>query len=74
MPFSKLHVPSLAGTQIFWATEVGKAFSKLEEGYEGALKDYYKRQIGQLNMLITLLLGKLSKGDRQKVMTTWSQT
>ena len=60
---------ALAGTQIFWATEVGKAFSKLEEGYEGALKDYYKRQIGQLNMLITLLLGKLSKGDRQKVMT-----
>ena len=60
---------ALAGTQIFWATEVEKAFSKLEEGYEGALKDYYKRQIGQLNMLITLLLGKLSKGDRQKVMT-----
>ena len=58
---------ALAGTQIFWATEVGKAFSKLEEGYEGAMKDYYKRQIGQLNMLISLLLGQLSKGDRQKV-------
>ena len=60
---------ALAGTQIFWATEVGAAFSKLEEGYEGAMKDYYKKQIGQLNMLISLLLGQLSKGDRQKVMT-----
>ena len=60
---------ALAGTQIFWATEVGAAFSRLEEGYEGALKDYYKKQIGQLNMLISLLLGQLSKGDRQKVMT-----
>ena len=28
----------------------------------------YKKQIGQLNMLISLLLGQLSKGDR-KLMT-----
>ena len=33
-----------------------------------ALKDYYKKQIGQLNNLITLLLGSLNKGDRQKVI------
>ena len=45
------------------------AFGKLEEGYESAIKDYYKKQIAQLNNLITLLLGKLSKGDRQKIMT-----
>ena len=45
------------------------AFGKLEEGYEAAIKDYYKKQIAQLNNLITLLLGKLSKGDRQKIMT-----
>ena len=43
------------------------AFARLEEGYENALKDYYKKQIGQLNSLICLLLGNLSKGDRQKV-------
>ena len=42
---------------------------RLEEGYENSLKHYYKKQIGQLNHLITLLLGNLSKGDRQKVMT-----
>ena len=60
---------ALAGTQIFWATEVGAAFSRLEKGYEGAVKEYYKRQIDQLNMLISLLIGKLSKDNRQKVMT-----
>ena len=60
---------SLAGTQIWWTSEVSSAFSRLEEGYENALKDYYKKQIGQLNNLITLLLGSLSKGDRQKVGT-----
>ena len=43
------------------------AFARLEEGYENALKDYYKKQIGQLNMLIACLLGSLNKGERQKV-------
>ena len=38
--------------------------------YENALKDYYKKQIGMLNNLITLLLGSLSKGERQKVEKT----
>ena len=60
---------ALAGTQIFWTTEVTQSFTKLEEGYENALKDYYKKQIQQLNMLITCLLGDLTKGQRQKVMT-----
>ena len=60
---------ALAGTQIFWSLEVSNAFSKLEEGYENALKDYYKKQINQLNSMITLLLGTLTKGERQKVMT-----
>ena len=44
------------------------AFARLEEGYENALKDYYKKQIGQLNMLIACLLGSLNKGERQKVV------
>ena len=60
---------SLCGTQIGWTAEVGVAFSKLDEGYESAMKDYYKKQIAQLNNLISLLLGKLTKGDRQKIMT-----
>lgn len=33
------------------------------------MKDYQRKQISQLNALINLLLGDLSSGDRQKVMT-----
>ncbi|CBY35491.1 unnamed protein product [Oikopleura dioica] len=60
---------SLTVTQIWWTTEVGIAFGRLEEGYENSMKDYSKKQIQQLNNLITLLLGDLTKGDRQKIMT-----
>uniref|UniRef100_A0A4X1SMC7 Dynein axonemal heavy chain 9 n=1 Tax=Sus scrofa TaxID=9823 RepID=A0A4X1SMC7_PIG len=60
---------ALTCTQIWWTTEVGMAFARLEEGYENAMKDYYKKQVAQLKTLITLLLGQLCKGDRQKVMT-----
>lgn len=45
------------------------AFARLEEGYENAMKDYYKKQVAQLKTLITMLVGQLSKGDRQKIMT-----
>ena len=58
---------ALAGTQIFWTTEVNAAFTSLEEGYEPAMKNYYKKQIAQLNVLITMLLGNLTKQQRQKV-------
>lgn len=45
------------------------AFARLEEGYENALKDYQRKQINQLNALIVLLLGDLTAGERQKIMT-----
>uniref|UniRef100_A0A8C5KUF0 Dynein axonemal heavy chain 11 n=1 Tax=Jaculus jaculus TaxID=51337 RepID=A0A8C5KUF0_JACJA len=60
---------ALTSSQIWWTTDVGIAFSRLEEGYETALKDFHKKQISQLNTLITLLLGELLPGDRQKIMT-----
>lgn len=60
---------SLCGSQIWWSTEVNIAFNRLEEGYDNAIKDYFKKQISQLSVLITLLLGELTKGDRQKIMT-----
>ncbi|XP_076454452.1 dynein beta chain, ciliary-like [Babylonia areolata] len=60
---------ALCGTQIWWTTEVNAAFSRLEEGFENAMKDYSKKQITQLNNLITMLIGDLSSGDRQKIMT-----
>lgn len=33
------------------------------------MKEYYKKQVNQLNTLITMLIGQLTPGDRQKVMT-----
>ncbi|XP_039198067.1 dynein heavy chain 11, axonemal isoform X1 [Crotalus tigris] len=60
---------ALIGSQIWWTTDVGIAFSRLEEGFETALKDYHKKQIAQLNALIALLLGDLTPSDRQKIMT-----
>lgn len=60
---------ALSCTQIWWTTEVGIAFARVEEGYENALKEYHKKQVTQLNTLVTMLIGQLSKGDRQKIMT-----
>ncbi|XP_015187538.1 PREDICTED: dynein beta chain, ciliary-like [Polistes dominula] len=61
--------PSLCGTQIWWTTEVNMAFARLEEGFEHALRDYLKKQINQLQVLITILCGELNESDRQKIMT-----
>lgn len=60
---------ALTGSQIWWTVEVCAAFAKLEEGYENALKDFYRKQVTQLNQLITHLLTDLTPGDRQKIMT-----
>ncbi|XP_066487525.1 dynein axonemal heavy chain 11 [Tiliqua scincoides] len=60
---------ALTSSQIWWAADVEMAFSRLEEGFETALKDYNKKQIAQLNTLISLLLGELTPSDRQKIMT-----
>jgi dynein heavy chain len=60
---------TLAGNQIWWTTEVNAAFGRLEEGYENALKDYYKKLVNQLTALISLIQGDLSKNNRQMIMT-----
>lgn len=60
---------ALCGTQIWWTAEVNLAFTKLEDGYENALKDYQRKQVNQLNTLIGLLIGSLSSQERQKIMT-----
>ncbi|NXA28829.1 DYH17 protein, partial [Ibidorhyncha struthersii] len=60
---------ALTCTQIWWTTEVSIAFSRLEEGYENAMRDYNRKQINQLNALISLLIGNLTAGDRMKIMT-----
>ncbi|XP_076625371.1 dynein beta chain, ciliary [Colletes latitarsis] len=61
--------PALCGSQIWWTTEVNMAFMRLEEGFENAFKDYQRKQIYQLNALITILCGDLDEGDRRKIMT-----
>ncbi|VEL33587.1 unnamed protein product [Protopolystoma xenopodis] len=60
---------SLTGSQIGWNSEVLIAFARLEEGLENAMKDYNKKQIYQLSVIIQLLLTDLTPGDRQKIMT-----
>ncbi|XP_032374898.1 dynein heavy chain 11, axonemal isoform X1 [Etheostoma spectabile] len=60
---------ALTGSQIWWSNDMELVFKRLEEGFESALKDYNKKQISQLNLLISMLLGELSSGDRQKIMT-----
>ncbi|KAM3873375.1 dynein axonemal heavy chain 11 [Diretmus argenteus] len=60
---------ALTASQIWWTNDMELVFARLEEGFESALKDYNKKQIAQLNLLISMLLGELSSGDRQKIMT-----
>ncbi|XP_034410206.1 dynein heavy chain 11, axonemal [Cyclopterus lumpus] len=60
---------ALIGSQIWWSNDMELVFKRLEEGFETALKEYHKKQISQLNLLIGMLLGELSSGDRQKIMT-----
>lgn len=60
---------ALCISQIYWSIEITDIFLKIEEGYESAMKDYQRKQVSQLNALINLLLGDLSGGDRQKIMT-----
>uniref|UniRef100_A0A672GEB4 Dynein axonemal heavy chain 11 n=1 Tax=Salarias fasciatus TaxID=181472 RepID=A0A672GEB4_SALFA len=60
---------ALTGSQIWWGNDMELVFKRLEEGFESALKDYNKKQIFQLNLLIGMLLGELNPGDRQKIMT-----
>lgn len=61
--------PALCVTQISWSNETNAAFQRLEGGHENAIRDYSKKQVSQLNALINLLLGQLTKGERQKIMT-----
>lgn len=61
--------PALCVTQMIWARDTDSAFAELEAGFENALRNYQKIQVQMLNALIDLLMGTLTKGDRQKIMT-----
>jgi dynein heavy chain, axonemal len=36
---------ALSGSQVWWTAEVAAAFTRLEEGFENALKDYQRKQV-----------------------------
>lgn len=39
----------LTGSQVWWATDVGIAFERVEEGFETALKDYNRKQVALIH-------------------------
>ena len=45
------------------------AFEQLEDGNEGALKEFSRKQIDMLGALTEQVLRDLSKNDRRKVIT-----
>ncbi len=44
-------------------------FDRLGAGHQGAMKEYHRKLIKQIQQLITLIQGELSPNDRQKIMT-----
>ena len=55
--------------QVWWTTEVNSAFDRLEQGNEGAMKEYLAVVQQGLSLYTSLVLGKLSKERRVKVKT-----
>lgn len=53
---------------INYVREVEEAFEEISHGNSGALSEYSKKQVSQLNDLIKLTQSDLSKGDRTRVM------
>ena len=60
---------ALAGSQIWWTSDVNLAFSRLEEGMDTAMTDNYKKLVAQLNTLVGLLLNDLTFQQRQCIET-----
>mmetsp|Transcript_10755 Transcript_10755/g.40251 ORF Transcript_10755/g.40251 Transcript_10755/m.40251 type:complete len:4525 (-) Transcript_10755:51-13625(-) len=58
----------LVASQLYWTSEVLQSFEALEENNENAMKDYYAKQVDQLNHLIKAVQGDLNKKLRMKIM------
>ncbi len=56
-------------SQIWWTSEVNQAFERLEQGNEGAIKDYAATLVTGLNTYIEMVLGNLTKDMRTKLKT-----
>eukprot|EP00163_Fabomonas_tropica_P016273 TRINITY_DN2925_c0_g1_i1.p1 TRINITY_DN2925_c0_g1~~TRINITY_DN2925_c0_g1_i1.p1 ORF type:complete len:4072 (-),score=1488.94 TRINITY_DN2925_c0_g1_i1:296-12511(-) len=59
----------LTASQVHWTTEVNSALQAAGRGNKDAMKTYFEKQKTQLNQLIEIVTGDLSKPVRQKVMT-----
>lgn len=59
----------VTNTQIYWTEESETALEDLSGGQEDAVKRYLLSLEVRLQELIKLVLGKLSKGDRVKIIT-----
>ena len=53
--------------QIWWTSEVNKAFERLKQGNDQSMKEYSAQQIANLNIYIQLVLGEMTKDMRTKV-------
>ncbi|KAL0479463.1 dynein beta chain [Acrasis kona] len=59
----------VSASRVWFTAEVNAAFERQEEGNKNALKDYFKVCIDQLGKLTQLVQGKLTSGDRKKIIT-----
>jgi dynein heavy chain len=58
----------LVTTQIVWTTEIIRALEAVGRGERDALRKYRDKQKGQIDRLIDLVCGDLTKALRQKIM------
>lgn len=56
-------------SRMWFTSEVNNAFERIEEGNKNAMRDYHKQQVSQIAKLTQLVQGKLSSGDRRKIIT-----
>eukprot|EP00762_Andalucia_godoyi_P000343 ANDGO_03199.mRNA.1 Dynein beta chain len=60
---------AVVAARIWWTFEVNKAFERLEEGDENAMKEYNKAQVEMLNNLADVVAMDLDGNMRRKVIT-----
>jgi len=59
----------LACNQIWWTWEVEDVFRKVKTGHKQAMKEFSVKQFRQIDELVVLVRGPLSKNDRSKFNT-----
>jgi len=59
----------LACNQVWWTWEVEDVFRKVKAGHKQAMKEFSAKQFRQIDDLVVLVRGPLSKNDRKKFNT-----